>query len=161
VDRGPGIVLGRWRGQRELVVALQRDGFFSDDEAEACKLATAAAIRAADGDMDRVGVLTFTDGAGPTAAQRADMRDFLGGRQLRLAVVSASRLTRGIVTAISWFNPAIRVFAPAELARAYTYLDVSADGERGLWAEIERLDARMHLAVVAALRADVGRAARP
>jgi hypothetical protein len=69
-------------------------------------------------------VLVVTDGAGPSAAQRARMKERLPRADVRTAVVTASAVARSIVGLIAWFNAAIRAFAPVELDAALAYLDV-------------------------------------
>ena len=71
-------------------------------------------------------VLVITDGVGPTAAQRELMNRYLEG-PVRTAVVTAASFARGIVTVLSWFNPGIRAFAPAQLSDALDYLQVNSN----------------------------------
>src|SRR5678809_606473 len=59
--------------------------------------------------------IAITDGGGPNAVQRGKVNDLLGGRQVRSAVVSDSRLIRGIVTALTWFNRETAAFSPAAI----------------------------------------------
>jgi len=63
--------------------------------------------------------LVFADGSGPDAVQRGVGNQILGGRKLRVAVVTGSRLVRGAVTTLGWFNPEIRAFAPPSWASAF------------------------------------------
>ncbi len=58
--------------------------------------------------------LAFTDGGAPSGAQRKQVNDFLKGRASPAVVVSASYMVRGVVTALSWFNPQVRAYAPEE-----------------------------------------------
>ncbi len=131
---------------------LQSRPFLDDEEHEDNKRALRAAMDAAGGTIERVGFLVFTVGGGPTAGQRADIRAFLGGRHLRAAVVTTSRLTRGIVKAIGWFNAEVRAFAPADVARAFRHVEVGPGDEAALWTEIDRLDEDLRLEVVAEAR---------
>jgi hypothetical protein len=83
--------------------------------------------------------LVFTDGGAPSSTQRKEVTEALGGRASRGAIVSASMLVRGVVTALSWFNPLIRAFSPDEVADALQYLCVPRDEEPRVWAEVQRL----------------------
>jgi hypothetical protein len=76
------------------------------------------------------GVLVATDGAGPDGRQRVKLNDLVRqrGGSFPTAVVTGSVVARGIVTALGWFNPKLRAFAPAELADAVVYL--GADPQR-------------------------------
>jgi len=95
-------------------------------------------------DMTRMRTLVFTDGGGPNAAQRKLANDALGGKASLTAVVSASQLVRGMVTALSWFNPKIKAFAPEEALEAFHYLGVRTGAEVArTWLVVERVRARM------------------
>ncbi len=83
-------------------------------------------------DVGKTRVLVFTDGGAPNTLQRASLNSALGGKQPRIAVVSASRLVRGVATAISWFNPNIDIFTPDHVEKALDHLNVPAAERRGL-----------------------------
>jgi serine/threonine-protein kinase len=74
------------------------------------------------GQMKRT--LTVTRGGGPTTMQRKRFNDVLAGHPLRAAIVIDKLAGRGIVTALSWYNPQIRAFAPSDMDRALEYLGV-------------------------------------
>jgi hypothetical protein len=82
------------------------------------------------GDKRGIRGLSVSDGGGPTAKQRQElhefMRQFTGGRGT-IAIVTANPLVRGIVKALSLFNPQARGFAPGELSEAIDYLGLAAD----------------------------------
>lgn len=69
--------------------------------------------------------IVFTDGGSPNLSQRAEINKILCGRPMRVAIVSASPATQGVVTALNWYNPLICSFAPAELAQAWRHLDIA------------------------------------
>ncbi len=75
-------------------------------------------------DHERMRSLVFTKGGAPSAAQRRELNDALGGKQFLTAVVSDARIVKGVVTAMSWFNSAIKAFSMQELDAALEYLDV-------------------------------------
>lgn len=68
--------------------------------------------------------LNFTDGGAPNGAQRKQVNDFLKGRTSRCAVVTASSFVRGVVTALSWFNPEIKAYPSDDLESALQHLGV-------------------------------------
>jgi len=80
-------------------------------------------------DIERHGIertlqLIYTEGSGPSATQRRDLKELLDGRAVPVAVMSSSAAVRGMVTAMSWFNTKIRAFAPADLGEALAYLEI-------------------------------------
>ena len=76
-------------------------------------------------DLTRVRSLVFTDGGAPNSAQRKEVNDLLDGRPGLTAVISASSMIRGVVTALQWFNPAIKSFSPDRVASAYEHLKLT------------------------------------
>ncbi|NUP05419.1 MAG: hypothetical protein HOW73_05090 [Polyangiaceae bacterium] len=84
-------------------------------------------------------VLVFTEGGGPTTLQRGRLNDALAGRIVKTAVVSSSAVIRGIVTALSWFNPGIKSFLPNEASAALRYLGVAVEDQAGLMQKVTRL----------------------
>ncbi|WP_394836434.1 hypothetical protein LVJ94_05955 [Pendulispora rubella] len=79
--------------------------------------------------------MVVTDGPGPNAAQRETMNKRIPAPFL-VAVVTHAVMARRIVSVLSWFNPNIRAFAPADLPAALDYLDVRAEDQAGV---IERV----------------------
>lgn len=95
-------------------------------------------------DMGRMRTLVFTDGGGPNAAQRKLANQALRGRSSLTAVVSSSPMVRGIVTALSWFNPKIKAFSPEEALEAFYYLGMRAPEEVArTWGLVDRVRARL------------------
>lgn len=76
-------------------------------------------------------MIIFSSGGGPTTMQRRDLEKVTEGQDTaRVAVVTVSRLARGIVTAIRWFNREIKAFEPSERDAALTFLGLStAEGD--------------------------------
>jgi hypothetical protein len=72
-------------------------------------------------------VLAMSDGGGPTAAQRAELKSVIAASKTasRTAVMHSNRMLRGIVTAVSWFNPGIKSFAIHEFDQAMVFLGVN------------------------------------
>ncbi len=92
-------------------------------------------------DVSRLCFLAVTDGGSPDAKLRSEHSKFLAGRALHTAVVTDQALVRGVVTAISWFNPHVRAFSPQHLPAALVHLDLAGEHERvlGELARIQRL----------------------
>jgi hypothetical protein len=91
---------------------------------------------------DSVGLLIVTTGGGPTSSQRRALREVAAAvptATTPTAVVSSSRLVRGIVIAISLFAPSIRVFAPEALADALAYVKVHPADQAEMLAQLEQL----------------------
>lgn len=105
-----------------------------------------ASIRAHD--VVRIRNLVFTDGGAPNSTQRKQVTEALNGRTVPAAVVSPSNLVRGVVTALSWFNPKIKAFSPNELEQAIKYLGISGPDVPVLLAEMKRLRAQVAQAPV-------------
>lgn len=80
-------------------------------------------------EVEHVRTLVFSDGGGPNSAQRKSAADILKGRAIPVAIVSHNPVMRGVVTALSWFNPKVRAFAPEALGAAMKYLEI-ADPKR-------------------------------
>ncbi len=69
--------------------------------------------------------LVVTAGGGPTPAQRKAILDVTGGKGLPAAIMTNSVVVRGIATALSWFAPGVRAYAPNDLKGALAHLHVS------------------------------------
>jgi hypothetical protein len=72
------------------------------------------------------------------------------GWAFHTAVISTSLLARGIVIALSHFNPHIRAFRPDAIDAAFTHLKVSGAERPVLWAEVTRLREHLDLAPLVA-----------
>jgi hypothetical protein len=70
-------------------------------------------------------LLVWTDGAAPNLAQREAFDKLLAGRTVTVAVLASSTFVRGVATAISWFNPTVKVFPPDKVEEALGYLGVT------------------------------------
>ncbi len=76
--------------------------------------------------MQNLRGLVITDGGGPDADMRAQLKELYEREHLAMptAVVSVSVLVRSIVGAISWFSPSIRSFSFRSLDQALGFLDL-------------------------------------
>jgi len=77
-------------------------------------------------DLANLRAIAFSDGGGPDSKQRKALNDVLGGRPSHGALVTSSTVARSVVTALSWFNPLVKAFAPDETARAFEYLKLDS-----------------------------------
>jgi len=76
------------------------------------------------------GVLVYSESAGPTAPQRARINDLYKALnvKMRTAIMSGSRLVRGVVTAMSWtLADDIKSFATTEFDKTVQYLELTED----------------------------------
>lgn len=64
-------------------------------------------------------------GGGPALMQRRDLEQVTGHHRGRVAVVTTSRMARGIVTALSWMEKNIKAFDPGRRNDAFEYLEIS------------------------------------
>ncbi len=69
--------------------------------------------------------LIFSDGGSPSAAQRKRLNDAVAPyAKPRAAVLTTSVMVRGAMTALNWFIPMYRAFAPTQLDEALRFLEV-------------------------------------
>ena len=62
---------------------------------------------------------------GPDVRQRKILADYPDLHALPVAVITRSKIIKGIVTALRWFGSDIRAFSPYEIALAFKYLEVT------------------------------------
>ncbi len=93
--------------------------------------------------------LVITEGGGPTVDQRRRLNDMLAGRGARAAIVAESIMIRGIVTAMSWWNPLIKSFRKHEVPQAFTYLDLPGADMPRVLARLDALRASIELPPIA------------
>lgn len=94
-------------------------------------------------DLRHLRVLVYTDGAAPNVSQRARLNGLLGSNKLPMAVLTPSVLARAAGTAISWFNPNLRVYGPDDYEAAFKQLNASADERTALRTLVERFKAEL------------------
>lgn len=89
-------------------------------------------------------VLVITYGGTPTSTQRSALNELnkQATDPTRVAVMVDSRITRGAVTALSWFNPEVRAFGLKQLGDACAHLGVPSEEGR-VRAVVQGLEARM------------------
>ncbi len=89
--------------------------------------------------------LVVTEGGGPTVDQRRRLNEMLAGRAARAAIISESIMIRGIVTAMSWWNPLIKSFRKQELEPALAYVQLPLADLPHILARLDALRASIEL----------------
>jgi hypothetical protein len=88
------------------------------------------------------GILVYTAGAGPNAAQRKYLAELWTrrGSMLPVALMSPSTVVRGMVTALNWVLPKpIRTFNPDQPEEAVRFLQLDAEESRAALAKLKEL----------------------
>ncbi len=97
-------------------------------------------------------ILVISGGGAPNAAQRRQLVTLLEGGLAPTAILTGSWLMRGAGTAVSWFNPSLRVFGLDGLAQAMDHLQLN-DTERKVGiAYVQELQSRLGVNLVQPLR---------
>lgn len=76
------------------------------------------------------GILVYSLRVGPSSSQRARSIEATkkSSMPLKMAIMTGSRLTQGVVTALSWaLGNNIRAFSSRDFDKAIEYLELSAD----------------------------------
>lgn len=95
-------------------------------------------------------ILVVSAGGGPDGKQRKMIVDVLKGARVPVAIITNNWLMRGPGIAVSWFNPSLKVFGPADLDTAVDYLGLTTwervesgrvlkELEKGLGLDVVRL----------------------
>jgi hypothetical protein len=109
--------------------------------------------------LERVRLMTITDGGAPTVRQRAKISEWWGGRRMKVCVVSRAYdnpIKRGITTAVQWINPDLGFFRPPEIRLAVAHVDLAAELGR-VWSEYQSLEKQLGpLPVMKAVGATMG-----
>jgi hypothetical protein len=102
--------------------------------------------------------MVLTDGGAPTAAQRSVMRKKGDGATRRNAVVTDKTIVRGVITAISWFNPGVCAFEPREFSEAFTFVGLRGGQITNVCTALKQLDLELssHSRVLAEALRNVG-----
>lgn len=91
--------------------------------------------------------LVYSAGGGPNGIQRGQLEALMTetgvAEQVRVAVLTTSRLVRGIGTAVSWFQPHLKIFAPDQLDGAIAHLHLDDSDGPACRAELRALGHRL------------------
>ncbi|HTU59849.1 MAG TPA: hypothetical protein VMF89_15465 [Polyangiales bacterium] len=132
------------RGHARLVICLHTSVDPPAAEWENM-LSQLSALLAAAPDTRQVRMLVVTGGGGPDAIQRVQLGKVWDGRDLKVAVVVpglGNPLKRGLMTALSWVNPAMAFFTPEQLRQALFHLQHVAELE-AVWQVLAGLQAQL------------------
>lgn len=88
-------------------------------------------------------VLVFTTGGGLKPSQREHVERVSRTAGLRVAVMTDSSFSRGVVTALSWFRVQIKAFEPADWDGACDHLRLVLPDRPHLREALEKLRGRM------------------
>ncbi len=91
------------------------------------------------------GILVLSEGGGPNSVQRGELEAALDRPEAKTAVVTLSRVARGIVTALSWFTPKIKAFSTLQIPAALEYLEVAPRSHDSIGAAIKALRLELQL----------------
>lgn len=83
--------------------------------------------------------LAYSLGGSPNSVQRSKTNELFKGRPQRVAVMLNSAITRGVVTALGWFNPEIRAFNLEQSDAACEYLGLDALQTRKVREQIQQM----------------------
>jgi len=157
------MIVDFWKGSRIVCVTLHGAKAPSDAEWNSFLEGMRRIGKKAGNDFARLCCLVLTDGGGPNAKQRAALAAILNGQSSRVAVVSGGGpLLRAMVTALSWFNPDTKMFAPDKADAIREHLRVSRDDLEGIAVRAVALQAEFRRArVVAAFAAACGVVSAP
>jgi hypothetical protein len=100
-----------------------------------------SALDASLGQVKRL--LVFTAGASIDARQREQVEGILKRGKLRVSVLTTSRLVRGAVTALSWFNIPIKAFVPSDVNRALDHIRVPDNERPSVLTKLDEIKARV------------------
>jgi hypothetical protein len=92
--------------------------------------------------------IVFTDGAAPNTEQRRAFLDIVARHPFTSAIVTSSRVTRGVVTLISWFAPGVQAFSPTDVDGILRHAGVERHALKDLVTLASRLAADCHGIVV-------------
>jgi hypothetical protein len=66
-------------------------------------------------------------GSTPGARERASMQELISKRSLRMAVLTESKVVRGVATALRWFGLPVECFPDAKLDDALIFAGIPAE----------------------------------
>jgi len=98
---------------------------------------------AADAQLSRM--LVITDGGGPDAKQRSHLKQVYRGHTIKTAVIVPGMnnvVKRGLMTALTWVNPQISFYVPAQLQLALKHVNLESE-QHVLWNNLLALQRRL------------------
>lgn len=107
----------------------------TDAEWEVCMKAVASHRP----NLAKLRVLTLTNSAGPTAAQRKRLSTEIAGAPIKIAVVTDNTAVRFINSTVALFAKNLASFGKAELPNAFNYLSLNLEERRQALAAINTM----------------------
>ena len=144
-----------WHGSLNVLVVLYGPAFPTEPEWDRHMVNVVRLRELTGDDPGRSRFLIFSDGGGPTAAQRRKILEQRNPRDMRGALVTASRLAAGIGSIMSLSFPGYRIFTPHEFARALAHLEIRPGDIPGLLRHIRETNADVGLECIAELPASL------
>lgn len=143
---GETTMMGRRAGVDHLVLVHRPVPIDSEEWKDFLDLAESIARS-----TGQVRVLVRTeDKGGPDASQRADLNERFEKLKIRVAVLTASRIARGIAMALQWLKVVdIKAVGPGEIDKALDFLETPKDERAEVIATLRQLEERMSLSGVA------------
>lgn len=91
-------------------------------------------------------LLSITEGTSTiNSVQRKQAADLAREKDLRIAVVLDSAITRGLITAFSWLGVSMKSFAPGKLDDAIRYLDVQGVSSTEITTAVQQIEKESRL----------------
>ncbi len=95
---------------------------------------------------ENVKALVYTLGGNPSSAQRSELNKINEGLLPRVSVMVESRVARGAVTALSWFNPSIKAYSLEQIDEAMAHLGLFGVKAKQVKETLEALKQALHAA---------------
>lgn len=92
--------------------------------------------------------LVVSAGGGPNGRQRRMMVEALDGAKVPFAILTNSLLMRSAATAVSWFNPYLKVYGPDDLEQAIAYLGLTAWERTEALRLVAAFESELHVRIV-------------
>lgn len=70
-------------------------------------------------------ILVVSDGGAPNGTQRNQLVGLLNNAKVPTAILTKSWIMRASGTAVSWFNPSLKIFGPSAIRPAIDYLGLT------------------------------------
>lgn len=125
------IIGGRW-----LFTAYGKYDATQEDAAEILRVMRTL-------DLKQIRMVTYTMGGTLSPQHRKEVNAVVGNNTTPLAVLVENPFTRGVITALSWFNPAVKAFAPENELDAFSYVGIPEDLYPQCSEELHRLIAEI------------------
>lgn len=96
-------------------------------------------------DPQRARMLVVTDGGAPDARQRSQLGRLWRGKAIQTAVLVpglSNPIKRGLMTALTWFNPRMAFFVPEQLTGALRHIGLEGE-QNSVWTALLELQMQL------------------